>query len=35
MRKLSKLLTSWRPTIYSFAVLAMMALAAGAKWRPR
>jgi hypothetical protein len=33
--KILKLLMSWRPLTYSLASFATLALAAGAKWRPR
>jgi hypothetical protein len=35
MKRIKKCLMSWRPMVYSFAALAAMALAAGAKWRPK
>jgi hypothetical protein len=30
-----RLKMSWRPLLYTLATLATLALAAGAKWRPR
>ena len=35
MKKLQKVTMGWRPLMYSLATLATLALAAGAKWRPR
>lgn len=35
LSKARKILASWRPLFYSLATLAIMALASGAKWRPR
>jgi hypothetical protein len=31
----TKLKSSWRPLLYTLATMASLALAAGAKWRPR
>jgi hypothetical protein len=35
VNKIHKSLMGWKPLLYSLATIATVALAAGAKWRPR
>jgi hypothetical protein len=35
MDRLHSKLMGWRPLLFSFATFAALALAAGAKWRPK
>jgi len=35
VKKGIRIIGSWRPLFYTAATMAMLALAAGAKWRPK
>jgi hypothetical protein len=35
VKKVTRIIGSWRPLLYTAATMATLALAAGAKWRPR